>query len=520
MPIIYYASKEIRLESFDKLEEVSSTQYSLRGPNCCLLDKKSIESHLLKKIIHAVDYFTSDFATRIHDYSVDFIPNIKCYILSKGDNLLVFCNSIITIAETGKRVGFSYFKAELELQDNDVIMKNQLQQLDFADGSSVTVKQSSIVDSSAVFAKPFSIMVQLHEYMGQGSNRALKALQTSCKAATAIEVQALIQCLKHEIAVEAKNTDIPQRELFKKHFIQLLAIIPSIVVELNKTAFYKKENTLLKECYDQFCMQHPWSLVIAAGLTEKYATEKYNLRYIFSNFISLLLPLIAVAKLHMMQYCIMHIPALLAFACGVSLTYSYIAAIAAVVSLATILLSYGFLKYLADRAFLKSYGTDKYIVYKTFCYNVKILTILDDLGRSLNTIIREKINSIHSYINGYYTLTAGQDINEILELKESISQYDLMKNMQWIMLVSSLLCLLLPAYQLVCGITMLLGYIAFSCSLVTPNNTKIILATGSVAKAEKAINLFSCATPATRAYACTAEFLGYSNAGNMTKTSV
>ena len=95
-----------------------------------------------------------------------------------------------------------------------------------------------------------------------------------------------------------------------------------------------------------------------------------------------------------------------------------------------------------------------------------------------------------------------------------------MKNMQWIMLVSSLLCLLLPAYQLVCGITMLLGYIAFSCSLVTPNNTKIILATGSVAKAEKAINLFSCATPATRAYACTAEFLGYSNAGNMTKTSV
>mgnify|MGYP006133135631 CR=1 FL=1 len=526
MPIIHSNKAPEPLGNFEELAKAASLQDNTGRPVSYKLIGEISDAHPLKNIINEMQDVSAPFLERIkaaRPQNNDDIPVWKTerYILAKNDNIVIFHAAIAALAEGGSRVGLSCSIAELELKDDQVMIKNQLQQLDFADGSLETVKPSSIVSADAVFAKPFSVMVQLHKFMATGNDSDLKLLQASCKDPTfnLQEQQALIHSLVHEIEIEIRVESEcldRQNNLIKIFSIMpsiIPSIIPSIVAGLDKVAIHKEGKDLLEKCYEQFCVQHDWSLVVAAGLdkkyqAEKYQAEKYNLTYIFSNMMSFLLPLVSVLKLHMMHYCIVHLPLLLASTCGIFLASSYITALAAIASLATILLSYGFLQYVAKSFLLKLYGTEKYIAYKKFCYEVSSLAVLNDVARSLNAAISDKVTFMYGIVGAYYTLDSDQIIEEVQELRALIVEHGWMKTLQSAMLMGSLLCLLLPAYQLVCGITMLLGYAAFSYNFVIPKKAQIILAT-SGEKATAASSLFSYTSSAVKSYDVTAEFLGY-----------
>jgi hypothetical protein len=517
MPIIHFNKAPEPLGNFEELAKASSAQDKIGRPVSYKLIGKISDAHPLKNIINEMKDVSAPFLDRIeaarpqNNYDIP-VWKTERYILAKNDNIVIFHASIAILAEGGSRVGLSCSIAELELKDYEVMIKNQLQQLDFADGSLETVKPSSIVSADATFSKPFSLMVQLHKFMATGNDSDLKLLQASCKDPTfnLQEQQALIHSLVHEIEIEigVESECLDRQNNLIKIFSIMPSIMPSIVAGLDKVGVHKEGKDLLEKCYEQFCVQHDWSLVVAAGLAAKYPAEKYNLTYIFSNLMSFLLPLVSVLKLHMMHYCIVHLPLLLASTCGIFLASSYITALAAIASLATILLSYGFLKYLVDRALLKSYSPAGCRAYKKFCYEVSFLAVLDDVSRSLNATISNKVTFMYGIVCAYYTLDSDQIIEEVQELRALIVEHGWMKTLQSAMLMGSLLCLLLPAYQLVCGITMLLGYAAFSYNFVIPKKAQIILAT-SGEKATAASSLFSYTSSAVKSYDVTAEFLGY-----------
>lgn len=532
MPFIYYDPKSSILGAFETLKNESTKQDNIKRAVSYHLIGEIDETHSLKSIINEMQDVTAPFIERaeraVVNSSDDVLVfggrNVRCYLLEQGDKLSVLCISIPTLGENRNRVGFSAYSAELELKGKDVIISNQMHQLDFTKGALASVKdESEQAIGNAGFTNPFMVMVQLHQYMTDGSSKSFEALRKSCNSITELEKSALIQCLQHEVIIIVNGSDDAQKELLINRLIAIFSITADLPGRLVEVVLAEKETALLEECFDKFCKNQNWKSVKAAGLDLRYKqNEKYTLTYVCSKLMPLLLSLITALKLHILQYFIVHIPLALTLATGMTLAASYVVAMSVASSLACIALSYAFLGYISDKICVVLYSNNEYICYKKFCYEASLKDILSGLcqnfndainsvSQSINSLIEQIISKFTSYVKSYYSANYEQKTPKALELKDLILHRSAMKIVQSLMLVGSLLCLLLPAYQLSCGITILAAYVVFSWGVVIPNKSKIIKITGSSAKATEASNLFSCATPGVKAYDSAAEFLDYTS---------
>ena len=374
---------------------------------------------------------------------------------------------------------------------------------------------------SGMLIRPFTLMLQAQKYMDDGGHNAFAVLRSSCLNLTVLEKKALVQYLRDEIKSIANSTDDDQKELLKKRLIQIFSITADLPGMLREKYTLPKEQELLEECSNKFGKRKSWRAIKAAGLAQYYKpNKKYTVIDVCSRLMPLLLSLITALKMHVMQYCILHIPLALTFASGITLASSYIFAMSVVSSLAFVALVYIFLGYMSDEVYMAVYSNDVYMCYKKFCDEVSFKEILYDIVNSFNAIINDishKINAginnsvlnVTKHIKSHYEVKPNKPIPKVLELKDLILYHSAIRLMQNLMLAGSLLCLLLPAYQLSCSITMLASYVIFSYGWVIPNKSKITSIIGPSKKATAAIDLVSCITRGDKAYNNAAEFLGY-----------